>query len=176
LRAPERIVRYPDGRTGFSFVRFRYAPNADEMFAADREARRRLVEATVAVDGRLIRVRHSVLDMGNAASLFGDRPDDPMRGLEANPFILEFLFDATRSLTGVDVTIEAMECDMRIEVTPEEGAPIVLTRHIPHPHARTVQEFPLPSAPVRARQVRIEINDLFSLDVAHVELRHVTFR
>lgn len=176
LRTPERIVRYPDGRAGFYFVRFRYGAHADEWFAADREERRRLVEETVAVDGQLIRVRHSVLDMGNAASLFGNRPDDPMRGLEANPLILEFLFQAPRILRGVDVTIEAMECDMRVEVRPQEGVPIILTRHIPHPHARTVQEFPLPAGPVRAREVRIEIRDLFSQDVAHVELRHVAFR
>jgi hypothetical protein len=174
VRPPERTMPWPDGRVGFYFVRMRYSENADSIFAAEREARRRLVEETVQIDGQSVRIRHSVLDMGTPEYLFDRRLDTTLRGLEANPLVLEFLFPAPRPISGVGVTIGKEDCDIRLEVTPENGgAPTIVTKTVQHPPGDTLQELVLPSAPVRATKVRLEIKDLFAGERAHVELREL---
>jgi hypothetical protein len=173
---PERTIPYPDGRTGFYVVRMRYSANADEIFVAEREARRRLVEETVQIGKQPVLVRHSVLDMGTAELLFDGRPDTTFRGLEANPLVVEFLFPAPRRISRVGLTIGGMDCAIRLEVTPDKGDPVVLTRTVRKPPGDTLQEFVLPGGVLRAVKVRLEVKDLLAGELAHVELREIAFQ
>ena len=48
----EQVVPYPDGTPGFYLARLQYAPDVDQIFAAEQEARRQLVENTITLDGQ----------------------------------------------------------------------------------------------------------------------------
>ncbi|MGH9366351.1 MAG: hypothetical protein ACRD3M_01595, partial [Thermoanaerobaculia bacterium] len=103
--SPERTIRYPDGRPGFYFVRLAYSSRADALLAAEREARRRPRERTVLVSGQQVLVRHSVEDGGQPSDLFDGRFDSTLRGLEANPFLLELDFEEPREIAAIDLTL-----------------------------------------------------------------------
>lgn len=89
VEPPERIIPYPDGRPGFYFVRMAYVPNVDELFAADRAARARLVEGEIVVAGQPARVAHSALDIGTIVNLFDGDTSSLARGMEANPLVVD---------------------------------------------------------------------------------------
>ncbi|HEY6049980.1 MAG TPA: hypothetical protein VIZ58_01950, partial [Thermoanaerobaculia bacterium] len=106
---PLRVIPYPDGRPGFRFVRVRYAPDAAELFEAERQARAVLTEKAASVGGETWTIRHSQSDMGNVPDLFDGRSDTLLRGLEANPFVVEIEFPAPRTVSGVSVTLGSMD-------------------------------------------------------------------
>jgi hypothetical protein len=177
VRPPERTISYPDLRPGFRFVRLAYSPEADAIFAAELEQRRVPREHTVQLDGQRIVVRHSLEDMGQVSDLFDKRFDSTFRGLEANPFVLEFLFEKPRPMAGIDLLLARMDCDIRIEIAPAGGeAPLLLTRQVRGLETDHKEEFRFPSGPVEAKRVRIEILLPFGPEHAHVELREVEFR
>ncbi len=173
-RLPVRTIAYPDGRIGFYFVRLCYSENADAFFAAELEARRQPVEEEVVISGKTVLIRHSVLDMGGVDVLFNGQLDDTLRGLEANPLLLELQFPTPWAMSRVDLTIGKMACEIRLEVTPAKGAPVVLRKTVQHPPGDTTQRFDLPSAPIRAVKLRIEIHDLSEDDPAHIEVRELS--
>jgi len=53
------------------------------------------------VAGEVITVRHSVADMGTPPDLFDGNPSSLLRGLEANPLIIELAFPKPRPVTGI---------------------------------------------------------------------------
>lgn len=177
VKPPERAIAYPDGHPGFYFVRIAYSPEADAIFAAELEERRKPKEDRVVVEGRKVLVRHSLEDMGRAEDLFDGRFDSTFRGLEANPFVLEFFFDQPWPMSAIDLTIVRMDCDIRIEVAPADGGePLLLTRQVRGLQGDKKEEFPFPKGAVRAGRVRVEILLPFFQGPAHVEIREVAFR
>ncbi len=177
VSAPERTIRYPDGRPGFRFVRLDYSDRAEAMFAAEREERRKPRERRVLVSGQNVLVRHSVEDGGQPSDLFDQRFDSTLRGLESNPFLLELDFEEPRELRGIDLTLTMMECDVTVTATPAGGgAPATLRREIRGITTDQVETFLFPSGPVRASRLRIEIYLPFAGERAHVELRELAFR
>lgn len=176
LSRPERTVHHPDGRIGFYFVRMRYADGADAIFAAEREARRQLRQEAISVLGQTLSVRYSMLDMGSLPYIFDGRPQTLIRGLEANPFILEFSFPTPRTLSKVALTLAIVDFELKLEVLPEAGGPPRVFRRVmrnPPPDPRV--EVVFPSGPIRTSQVRIEIKDLLAGDRAHVHVRELSF-
>ncbi len=92
----EQTIPYPDGTPGFLFVRLRYSPNADVLFAAEREARKQLLESQVQIDGQTVDMRYSPTDMGIPQLIFDGDLFTLIRGLEANPFVIELAFPQER--------------------------------------------------------------------------------
>jgi hypothetical protein len=62
--AVEDTLRLPDGTTGFYLVRLSYSSEADAVFAAERDARRRMVAEEIDLIGRRATVRHTPFDIG----------------------------------------------------------------------------------------------------------------
>jgi len=114
----EQVIPYPDGTPGFYLARLQYAPNVEDVFAAEQEARRQLVEGQVMLDGKLVRVRYSQIDMGLPEQLFDGDDFTLMRGLEANPFILEFYFPEPRSLSGLEAAFGSVNYDITARLYP----------------------------------------------------------
>ena len=173
---PERVIPYPDGRPGFVFVRARYVADIDAIFAAEKIARARLVEEPVLFAGEPITTRHSTLDMGAISSIFDGREDTLIRGLEANPFVLELLFVQPPPLRSISLDIGRMDnVAVVVEVTPRGGSPV---RHEATYRwsARTPRfEFALPQRAV-AEKLRLEIRDLNSPDVTHIHIFELVLR
>lgn len=94
-------IPYPDGRPGFYVGRLEYADNVDVVFAAERAAQRQLVTDPVTIDGQVVQVAHTKLDMGNVQVMFDGNTGTVGRGIEANPLILDLKFPAPRALSGL---------------------------------------------------------------------------
>lgn len=170
-----RTVPWPDGRPGFFFVRMRYSAEADREFAEERAARRRLIEETAVLDGKTVRVRHSMADMGSAGDLFDRRPETLMRGLEANPFILEVLFPEPREISRVRVTLGSMEViRLRVRVTPTAGSERSYEQTYRNMPGDPTIELALPGGPVHTKALHIEIEEVDARDT-HIHVRELSF-
>ena len=101
----EKTLLYPDGTPGFSFVRMRYVDNITEILAQEREARRELQSIRLTIDGEMVDLRHSMLDMGTPELFFDGDPNSVARSLEANPLVLDLWFDQARRLSGLSIVI-----------------------------------------------------------------------
>jgi len=174
LGRPERIIFYPDGRPGFSFVRLRYSENADAVFAAEKGARGKLQQDTAAFDGQSVTVRHSLLDMGSLPALFDGRPETLIRGLEANPFVLEIALPRPRTISKVSLTLGAMDLvHLKFRVTPAEGAVRTYESSRRNRPFQPRLEFAFPDGPIRASQLRIEITEANAGEASHIEVREL---
>ena len=168
---PERTIPYPDGQPGFYFLRARYVPNVDEQFAAEKAARARLVEEPVVLDGETVLTRHSMLDMGAISSIFDGQSDTLIRGLEANPFVLELSFRLPRSVRRVRADLGRIGSVLAaVELTPAGGK--AARYEVPYHYTSDAPrlDFSLPGGAIRAERLRLEIRDVEAGEVTHVHL------
>ncbi len=126
--AVEKIVYYPDGTPGFYLARLAYSPDAEAIFAAEKAARRQLVEAQVVYEGQPLRVRHSQIDMGAPQLAFDGDEFTLMRGLEANPFVLECYFSQPRLLTGLRAVFGSVNYDVTASLHPDGASEAIVYR------------------------------------------------
>jgi hypothetical protein len=173
----DRVLPYPDGSPGFYWARLAYADNAAELFAAEREARRQLVTAQVPWQGETLIVRHSQTSAGEAAYLFDGKSDTLLRGLEANPFILEVEFPSPRPLAGMAVQLGSMAADLHVTLTgltDDEMARYETTE--PGTRQDPVVTLAFDHGPPLVSKVHLETKDLRQGDTAQIHIREVTFR
>jgi hypothetical protein len=177
MQPPERIMAYPDGQPGFYFVRMRYADNVDTIFAAERQARQALREDTATLDGQQIIVRHSLLDVGQVADVFDGDDHTLMRGMEANPLIIELAFPSPRTVGRLGITVASMDFTLKAIATPADGsAPrdaAMTYRNMPaDPHV----DLALPGGAQPVSKLRLEITNLNQGEVANIHVREISLR
>ena len=169
----DRLIEYPDGSPGFVAVTFEYVENIDDILRVEREARKALVEESTSLNGIDLLVRHSLHDMGNLEAIFDNDHFTLLRGLEANPFILELNFSSPLDIYGfqadfanMDFTITAM-----LESSMGDYAEYSETfRGIPgDPHIEMLFENP----PASVDRVRIEIFSHTHGESAHIHIREL---
>jgi hypothetical protein len=153
----------------------RYVENVDEIFRAEREARRQLLEEPATMNGQEVVVRHSQLDMGQIANIFDGDDSTLMRGLEANPLVLELTFPEPRSVSSLGLTVASMDFKLKIETTPANGgAPSSSEMSYrglpPDPHV----DLALPGGAQTISKLRIEITNLNEGETAHIHVREVS--
>jgi hypothetical protein len=172
---PKRVIPYPNGKPGFYFAKVRYSQQADAIFAAEREQRRILKEDRV--DSPKVLVLHSHLDMGNVPDLFDGDKNTLIRGLEDNPFVLEFVFDPPRRMSQLYVRVGEMEGQIAIVVSPASGGePLRQTRTIRRGIENTEQTFRFGAAPLEVSKIHMEIGEPGKGEPDHLEIREIAFR
>lgn len=172
----EQTLPYPDGRDGFYFVRLRYVENIDQILAAERAARRRLLEATVQIDGQYVQVRYPHLDMGEIGDAFDGDENTLIRTLEANPMVIELTFPQARLLSGLTARVGGTATRLTVSLIPEgEDYPIVYSTKagsVPEPRLMSI---PFES-PLSVRQLKLEVENVDDGEPAHVHLWEVWLR
>jgi hypothetical protein len=170
----EEVVPYPDGTPGFYLARLQYAPDAEHIFAMEQEARRQLVEGQVTLDGKPVRVRYSPIDMGLPEQLFDGDDFTLMRGLEANPFVLEFYFPEPRSLSGLEASFGSVNYDVTARLYPTvDGEPVVYQTQYRKETGDPALEMPFEDAPPLASWLRLEIFNPEAGDSSNIHLREL---
>jgi hypothetical protein len=101
----EDTLSYPNGEKGFYFARLRYVDHLDEILAAEREARRQLIDGEVIIDGQVVQVQYPHLDMGEIEHAFDGDIYTLIRTLEANPLVLKLNLPETRALNGLTARV-----------------------------------------------------------------------
>jgi hypothetical protein len=171
----DQTVPCPDGNTCFYFIRLRYVDNVDEIFAAEKESRRQLLETDVIVGGQSAHLRYSMLDMGEPQLLFDENLFSVVRTLEANPLVVELTFDEPRQIDGLSVRIGSSYIDVTAWLYPDpEGPPVEYKfggqGRLDEPDI--AMDFP---EPVFTQKVRLEMLENVS-EPAHVHIWEITFR
>jgi 4-amino-4-deoxy-L-arabinose transferase-like glycosyltransferase len=176
----EKIMPYPDGQPGFYFVRLRYADNADEVFEAERAARRVLQESNIIIDDQPVKIRYSFLDTDTPdeaiALLFDDDPFTFTKTLEANPFVLELTYPETKTINEFSIIVGSSNATITLTGYAEEGAePITYTFKGRGTINSPELTFKLPQT-LTAKILQIELFDIYSSEPAQIHIWEITFR
>jgi hypothetical protein len=173
----EQVLPYPDGTPGFYFIRPAYVDNAAEIFAAEAEARRQPVEATIELAGELVTVVHSRFNAGGLDDLFDGDRFSLVRGLEANPLVIELRYPAPRVFGALALDLGSMESfSVTVTLAPAGGGePLVYggvyngvgnDPHITLPFGEVAAATPVST-------VRVEIKNLLAGDTAQIHIREL---
>jgi 4-amino-4-deoxy-L-arabinose transferase-like glycosyltransferase len=173
----DRVLDYPNGRPGFYFLRMRYAPNVDEIFAQEAVARRALVSQTINFEGTSIPVSYSTLDMGQIENIFDGDDNTLMRTLEANPLVVEMTLPAPRDLTGIDLVVGAtlVEITARLFDSPNDPSPTTFTTQLEGVFEAPAVTFDFPET-TSAQFIRLEVRNVRESEPTHVHLWEVRLR
>lgn len=168
-----RVIPYPNGQPGFRFVRLRYSPDADRIFTAEKAERSIPLQEETSVHGERWNVEHSRADIGTAEDLFDGRLHTILRGLEANPFVLDIRFPSPRAVREIEISLGTMDlAHLRVRAFPESGGEKSAELVVKNRPAKDWIAVPLPAS-VTAVRVRIEIADGDGVSPAHIEVREV---
>lgn len=116
-------IAFPDGSPAFALVELAYTPRAAEIIEMESIRRRELESVAVMLDGELITVRHSRLDLGAAENLFDGNRESLARSAEANPLVIELVFARPRRIDGVLLQLGSEPVTVTAVVNPGgEGA------------------------------------------------------
>jgi hypothetical protein len=171
----ERTLPYPDGRTGFYFVRMEYSNQAEELFAREREERSLPVVESLEVDGEMLRIEHSLFDSGEILHVFDKDPYTMARGMEANPLLLDITFPSPRSLSGLDLTTGSMDIGLAAALYPagEDGPVEIEESYTDLPDDPTVSlSFPANLGPVK--RVRLWVTHLDAIGPSKIHVRELS--
>ncbi len=164
---------YPDGTTGFFIVNLEYSVQADEIFAAEKLARSQPVEAQVMVDGQLVRILYSQIDMGQPEAIFDGDTYTLIRGLEANPFIIDLAFPTGRTISQISADFANMDFTLKVELFALDGNTVLYEqtyRGLPgDPHVDLV----IDRGPQPVTRLRLEILSLNGGERPHIHVREL---
>jgi len=175
--AVDQVIPYPDGRPGFYFAHLTYADNVDAIFAAEQEARKKPLEGTVVIDGQTVPVKYSQIEAGQLKDLFDGDLFTLIRGVEANPYILEFALLQSRPITELAANFGSMDFTIMVKLYgPGAADPITYTetyRNLPpDPHI----EMKFDKGPASVSTMRIEILNITAGPTAKIHIRELAWR
>ncbi len=101
-----QTVPYPNGQSGFFFVKMSYVKNIQQILADEVAARRKLNDGIATLpDGTLIQVKFSLLDMGQIQDAFDGNNNSLIRTAEANPLVVKLVFAQPYTISQVIVRV-----------------------------------------------------------------------
>jgi len=168
-----QTLNYPDGNPGFYFVSLDYAPGIKERLEAERDARRKLVIGRLVINGIQTEVRYSMLDMGVIGSAFDSDNATVIRTLEANPFVIELVFQESTPIKRVTLRIGGTTTATTLYIESDDGSHIIMNGHASeesHPRDVVINL----TKPTLTTFLRIEIESVYDPEPAHVHLWEVT--
>jgi hypothetical protein len=173
----EKLIPYPDGTPGFYFTRLKYSDNVDAVFAAEQEARKKLVTDFVTLDGQTVELHYSPIDMGLPAYMFDGDLYTLMRGLEANPFILEFHFPQPRSVSGLTADFGLVNLTITAKLYPPsdggEATPVTFNQTFLNSSGSSAVEMAFQNPPEKVITLRLEILNIQSGETANIHIREL---
>lgn len=153
--AVERTLPLPNGEPGFYFARLEYADNIEQLLAEEVQERKRLIQDEVRVQGQLVWVTHSRLDMGSIQDMFDQDGATVARSEEANPLRIVLDFPQERSVEQITLKVGSTQTEIRLRVLDADGK-VLLNR------AQTAAE------DIQPREVRIDFGR--ALTAARLEI------
>jgi hypothetical protein len=171
----DKILYYPNGSPGFYFVRMQYVHNIEQIIQAEIEARRQLQEGDVTIDGERVKVKYSLLDIGSVENLFDRIKETLVRTMEANPFVLEMDFTTPRLVSGMEVTLGAMQAQVVVRATTADGqVKEYQTEFNSTPENQTTQvDF---NEALSVQSLHIEVQNMNAGEPANVHVYEIQFK
>jgi hypothetical protein len=131
----------------------------------------------VTLNAETITMTYSSLDMGQAEDVFDRDKKTLIRGSQANPFVLDFVFPVPKPITGLAMDFGGMDFDLRVQVYGDGDSEPVLyeseyRNQPPEPHV----ELEFTSGPALVSRIYIEIEQFNPPDEPHIHVREVLFK
>jgi len=114
-------LAYPDGTIGFYFVSLDYAPGAEAIFDAELLERRQPQVEALELNGQMVEVTYSRLDIGEIADAFDGNRGTLIRSFEANPFNLTLVFTETVEMQTITVWLGSGRSALSVELIDAQG-------------------------------------------------------
>ncbi len=172
----EKVLSLPDSRPGFYFLRLRYAPNIQEIMAAEVAARLKPVEGSILLDGLDVQVTYSRLDMATLAEVFDGKEGTLVRTDKINPFQLHLTFPDPRRVQQVRVMVGGVPTRVTVRAWEDQVAqPITISQDLeqePNPRY-AVLDF---GRELRATEMQIEVLSVMDGPEAHVHVWEVILK
>ena len=170
----EQILNYPNGQPGFYFVRLSYVDTIDQILEAERAQRRKLLETDVTVEGQVVHVAYSALDIGQIESAFDGNETTLLRTLEANPMVIQVDFPEPRTMTGVKFYIGGTNAHLTVTLFTSNEPPAVfeLEKQGSVADPRCEIEF---GRTIDVQRLRLEMKDINQGEPGHTHLWEVQF-
>jgi hypothetical protein len=173
----EQTLKYPDGREGFYFVRMRYSPEADQIFAAEQKALLEPVIEEFILNGETVTIAHTRFDIGELHDLFDADAFTLVRTQGINPAVIEVTFSQPRPLAGLSLTTGTKDFNLTAQLFAQGASePVTYTQAYRSPPPDPTVELDFDDAPGPVSRIRIEVEELTTGDDAHVHIRDLVLR
>jgi hypothetical protein len=174
--SPQKILYYPDGAPGFYFTNLEYSDQADQIFAEEKLARSQPVESQVLIDNISANIRYSQIDMGQPENIFDGDTYTLMRGLEANPLLIELEFNEPQTIKKIIMDLANMDFTLTATLTSDDlSSPVVYQTTQRGVQGDPHVELLLDRGPERVNKLRLEILSLNGGERPHIHVRELDF-
>ena len=129
----------------------------------------------VELDGQMVRFTHSLFDMGTAAHLLDNDPFTLIRGMEANPLMLQIDFPTPRNIQVLRLTTGTMDLfTLTVKAFVDvEGEPVTTSEQFVNVGSDPELRIELPETDGPIARLRIEIHDESSGENANIHVREL---
>ncbi len=114
-----RTLEWPNGETGFYFVRLEYVENVESLFEREKARRSEHKKSTISLFNQDVEVTHSPLDIGVISNAFDGNTNTVIRGLEANPLQILLEFSEPVSMSGIRLLVGLPPHILYVEISVE---------------------------------------------------------
>lgn len=147
----ERTLSYPNGKTGFYFVRLQYVNNIAQILKQEKQELYAWHFTLVENQGQEIEVRYQTLDKGEIVHLFDHDPQTFIRSAAANPLQLQLIFSRPLSISRVGVHIGGAATTLVVSAYDTRGSLLAQRSQtypsVPDPHTVNLEfNVPQPTA------------------------------
>lgn len=161
----------------FAFTRLAHGKDTNRALDTEKVVPAGLIADEVSLGDETIRMIHSPLDIGQSKDIFDNNIDTLMRGLNANPFIVDFEFSQPQAIKGLMMDFGRMDFVVRVQVYGIDSTKPIsyqgeYRQQTPIPHV----DINFASGPEQVRRIYIEIEQLNPPDEVHVHVREVVFK
>ena len=161
---------YPDGKTGFYFLKLNYSPEAQALFEEELAERKKPEMAELELFGQNAQITYSRLDMGDIAQIFDGKQALPVRTLEANPFEITIAFQDAVELKQVSAMLGSPASRLTVRIwTSGRETPLIFTESVPS--SKQIRPITIDFGRVfEVEKIKIEIESLGEGEPTHVHL------
>ena len=114
-----RTLEWPNGETGFYFVRLEYVENVENLFEREKVKRSEHEKSTISLFDQDVEVTHSPLDIGVISNAFDGNTNTVIRGLEANPLQILLEFSEPVGMSGIRLLVGLPPHILYVEISVE---------------------------------------------------------
>lgn len=173
---PLKIIPYPNGDQGFFVLNLEYSPDAELRIQREKERRKQLVHAVGRIKENQVKFGYSLLSEGTIENILDRNKDSFIRGLEANPFILELEFEKPIRMNTLKLDFASMDFSIKIILYRlEADQPAEFMRKysgLPdNPHI----EFTFPQTQENIKKIRLEIRNTQRNETAEIHIREFDY-
>lgn len=127
-------IMAPDMSIAFYWVNMRYSDEAEAIFQAIEEERRRPVPGTLKIDGMDVPATHSFLDSGDFSNLVDGDLVSHIRTGGANPLVITLDFEEPFSMQSIAFLIGSGTAQLQVTVVDESGETAFYDLYYEHVH------------------------------------------